>query len=285
MSRNAFIILIILLFSGARTIGQVPDICLTKEEYRLYSLINEYRTKQGLSIVPVSRSLCYVAKIHARDLYFNRPDTGFCSLNSWSDKGPWTACCHSRVNPNPLCIVKKPSELMKYSGEGHEICYWDSKALQPDTIFKFWLSIEQARELLMNQNKWASFNWNAMGVGLYKGYASLWVGEQKDSLPEPALCADTPGADKIELPFKEPQNEVVSASTGRSYIIFGSFGSLEDAIKVVQNYKKKGFNQAKVLVKDNTCRVSLADYPTQKEALDAKKLLSAEYKDSWVTKF
>lgn len=285
MSRSTFLLLIILLISGTNTIGQVADICLTKDEYRLYTIINEYRTKQGLSVVPVSRSLCYVAKIHARDLFFNRPDTGFCSLNSWSDKGPWTACCHSRYNPNPLCIVRKPSELTKYTGEGHEICYWDSQALQPDTVFKFWLSVKPARELLLNQDKWSNFNWNAMGVGFYNGYASLWVGELKDTVPEPALCADTPGADNVVLPFGEPKSEVVSASTGRSYIIFGSFGSLEDALKVVQKYKKKGFNQAKVVAKDDTFRVSLADYPTQKEALDAKKLLSSEYKASWVTKF
>jgi hypothetical protein len=285
MSRNAFILLTILLLSGVKTIGQLPDVCLTKEEYRLYSIINQYRTKQGLSIIPVSRSLCYVAKIHARDLYFNRPDTGFCSLNSWSDKGHWTACCHSRYTPNPSCIVKKPAELTKYTGEGHEICYWDSQALQPDTVLKFWLTVAPAREMLLNQEKWSNFNWNAMGVGLFNGYASVWVGELRDTVPEPALCADTPGSDNITLPLKEPQKDVVSVATGRSYIIFGSFGSLGDALKTVQTYKKKGFSQAKVIVKDNTFRVSLADYPTQKEAQDAKKLLSAEFKESWVMKF
>lgn len=285
MSRNAFLILAILLFSGLQSICQLPDICLTKEEYRLYSLINEYRTKQGLPVIPVSRSLCYVAKIHARDLYFNRPDTGFCSLNSWSDKGLWTACCHSKNTPNPSCIVNKPAELTKYTGEGHEICYWDSEELQADTIFKFWLGIEPAMELLLNQEKWGDFNWNAMGVGLFKGYASVWVGEVHDTLPEPGLCADVPGADNLVLPLKEPQKDVVSVATGRSYIIFGKFNSLEDALKVVLKYKMKGFPGAKVLVKDNTYRVSLNDFPSQKEALDAKKLLSAEYKDSWVMKY
>jgi len=285
MSRNAFILLTILLLSGVKTIGQLPDVCLTKDEYRLYSIINQYRTKQGLSIIPVSRSLCYVAKIHARDLYFNRPDTGFCSLNSWSDKGRWIACCHSRNTPNPLCIVKKPAELTKYSGEGHEICYWDSQPIQPDTVLKFWLTVTPARELILNQGKWGNFNWNAMGVGLFNGYASVWVGELRDTVPEPTLCIDTPGADNIILPLKEPQKDVVSAATGRSYIIFGSFASQADALKMVQKYKTKGFSQAKVIVKDNTYRVSLSDYPTQKEAIDAKKLLSGEFKESWIMKF
>lgn len=285
MSRSTILILTILLFSVSSTFSQVPDICLTKEEYRLYSIINDYRTKQGLAIIPVSRSLCYVAKIHARDLFFNRPDTSFCSLNSWSDKGLWTACCHSKYTPNPSCIVKKPSELTKYAGEGHEISYWDSEELQPDTVFNFWLSIEPARQLLLNQEKWSNFNWKALGVGLYKGYASVWVGEVPDTVPEPKLCVDSPDADRLVLPLKDPLKEVVSVATGRSYIIFGSFNALEDAVKMVQKYKAKGFNQAKILSKDNTYRVSLSDYPTQKEALDAKKLLNEEYKDAWVTKY
>jgi hypothetical protein len=285
MSRKTFVFLTILLFSGACAFCQAPDICLTKEEYRLYSIINDYRTKQGLAIVPISRSLCYVAKVHARDLFFNRPDTSFCSLNSWSDKGQWTACCHSRYTPNPACIVNKPTELTKYPGEGHELCYWDSEELQPDTVFNFWLSIEPARELLLNQKKWSYFKWNAMGIGLYKGYASVWVGEAPDTIPEPTLCTNSPGADNPVMPLKETQKEVISVATSRSYIIFGSFNTLEDAIKMVQNYKKNGFNQAKVLVKDNTYRVSLSDYSTQKEALDAKKLLGEKYKESWVMKY
>jgi hypothetical protein len=285
MSRNKLFILAILFFSGARAFSQVPDICLTKEEYRLYTIINDYRAKQGLGIIPVSRSLCYVAKIHARDLFFNRPDTGICSLNSWSDKGLWTACCHSRYTPNPSFIVNKPAELTKYSGEGHELCYWDSEELQPDSVFNFWLSVEQARDLLLNQKKWSYFNWNAIGIGLYKGYASVWVGELRDTIAEPGLCAEVPGADDLTMPLKESQKDIIAVATGRSYIIFGSFNSKEDALKMVQKYKKAGFSQAKVLVKDNTYRVSLSDYPTQKEALDAKKLLSGEYKESWVTKY
>jgi hypothetical protein len=285
MSRKTLLILIILMISGARTLCQVPDICLTKEEYRLYSIINEYRAKQGLGIIAISSSLCYVAKIHARDLFINRPDTSFCSLNSWSDKGQWTACCHSRYTPNPSCIVNKPAELTNYAGEGHELCYWDSEELHPDSVFNFWLSIDQARELLLNQKKWSYFNWKAIGVGLYKGYASVWVGEVQDTVPEPTLCTNAPGAYNLVMPLNDSQKDVVSGPTGRSYIIFGSFKTLEDAVKMVQKYKTNGFNQAKVLVKDNTYRVSLSDYATQKEALDAKKSLSEEYKEAWVTKY
>lgn len=285
MNRIITIILLFFLFTVARLFSQVPDFCMTRDEYRLYTLVNEYRIKNGLSVIPVSRSLCYVAKVHARDLYINNPDTSFCSLNSWSDRGKWTACCHSRYTPSPVCIVGKPKELTRYPGEGHELAYWDSEELHPDTILHFWRSIEQARELLLNQKKWSYFNWKAIGVGLYKGYACVWVGEAPDTIQEPGLCANGQDSDKLLLPARDQQNQIIKSPTGRSYIIFGSFNNSEDAFRMAEKYKKAGFAQAKVIVKDSTCRVSLADYPTQQEALEAKKKLGMEYKDAWITKY
>ena len=285
MPRIATIAVIFLFFAGGKVMSQAQDFCLTKAEYRLYTLINEYRTKQGLGIIPVSRSLCYVAKIHARDLFVNNPDTSFCSLNSWSDKGLWTACCHSAQTPNPLCIVNKPKELTTYSGEGHELAYWDSEGIIPDTVLRFWKSIEQARDVLLNQKKWSYFNWKAIGVGLYKGYACVWVGEAPDTIPEPSLCGNGPGSDNLVLPLKDMPKSVVTSPTGRSYIIFGSFNTLEDAVKIAEKYKAEGFYQAKILVSEDTFRVSLSDHATQQEALNAKKMLGEEYKEAWVTKY
>jgi hypothetical protein len=278
-------VVIFLVITGNAAFSQLPDFCITKDEYRLYTLVNDYRTKQGLSVIPISRSLCYVAKIHARDLYVNNPDTASCSLNSWSDQGAWTACCHSRYSPNPVCIVNKPKELTKYPGEGHELVYWDSESLQPDTILKVWKSLDPSKELLTNQKKWSYFSWQAMGVGMYKGYACVWVGEKRDSLPEPTLCANTEGSDKLVLPSLGQQKQMVKDPTGRSYIIFGSFNNAEDAAKMVEKYKKSGFREAKIVVNDSVFRVSLADYATQQEALDAKKKLGMEYKEAWVTKY
>jgi hypothetical protein len=279
-----FIFILVLGSNGA--FSQVPDFCLTKEEYRLYSLINNYRTKNGLPIIPVSRSLCYVAKIHARDLFFNNPDTSSCSLNSWSDKGKWTACCHSRYTPNPVCIVNKPKELTGYAGEGHELAYWDSEELVPDTVLRFWQSIEQTREILLNQKKWNYFNWKAIGIGLYKGYACVWMGELADTIAEPKLCENNTDADKLVLPFKESAKDVVTVHTGRYYIIFGSFTTKDDAFKMAEKYRKEGLPNAKTLVIDqNTYRVSLSDHASQQEALDAKKVLGVKYKEAWVTKY
>jgi hypothetical protein len=277
---------VILILTAGKLFSQIPDFCLTRDEYRLYSLINEYRVKNGLGVIPVSRSLCYVAKIHARDLYMNNPDTAFCSLNSWSDKGKWTPCCHSAFTPNPACIVNKPKELTKYPGEGHEISYYGTENLNPDTILNFWKSTEITQELLLNQKKWSYFTWKAIGIGLYKGYACMWVGDVMDTIPEPTLCSNTNGAENFPVPFKTFEKVVITKPTGRYYIIYGSFNSEDDAIKMTEKYQKEGFSMAKIVVSDEKAfRVSLYDFATQQEALEARKKLGNGYKEAWITKY
>ena len=286
MKKIISIIIIIFIFSGIQVTAQLPEFCLSKEEYRLYSLINEYRTKNGLGVIPVSGSLCYVAKVHARDLFINNPDTSHCSLNSWSNQGKWTACCHSSLAPNPVCIANKPKELTNYSGEGHEIAYWDSEQLIPDTVMNVWKSLPQTKELLLNLKKWSYFNWKAIGVGLYKGYACVWVSDVMDTQPEPVLCSAPDAEDKFPMPFKVTETKVVSETSGRYYLIFGSFNNQDDAEKTAAKYRKDGFINAKVLNSDQkTFRVSLNDFPTQQEALNAKSKLGNGYKDAWITKY
>jgi hypothetical protein len=181
--------------------------------------------------------------------------------------------------------VNKPAELAKYPGEGHELCYWDSETLSPDTVMKFWMSIDQAREILLNEKKWSVFTWKAMGIGMYKGYVCLWVGDVQDSLPEPTLCGSTLGADFLALPDKPEQPVVITKPTGRYYLIFASLKTEADANKELERFKKAGFPNARIILKDNLYRVSLADYTTQQEGLEAKKQLGDEYKAAWITKY
>ena len=286
MKKFISIISILIFIFGSQAVAQLPDFCLSKEEYRLYSLINEYRVKNGVEVIPVSRSLCYVAKVHARDLYINNPDTSHCSLNSWSNQGNWSACCHSSLAPSPVCIANKPKELAKYPGEGHEIAYWDSEGLIPDTVLSVWKSLPQTRDLMLNTKKWSYFKWKAIGIGMYKGYACVWVSDAADTQPEPTLCSTPIMDDNFPMPFKINETKVITQPTERYYLIFGSFNTKDDAEKTAEKYRKDGFSNAKVLINDQkTFRVSLNDFATQKEALDTKSKLGNGYKDAWITKY
>jgi hypothetical protein len=263
----------------------LPDeFCISSEEYRLYKLINDFRKENDLAVIPISSSLSYVAKIHVRDLADNRPDTSYCNLNSWSANGPWTSCCHSKYKPEPECILNKPRELTQYDGEGHELCYWDSEGADPDTVFEFWATIEQAEDMILNREKWALYGWNSMGVGIYKGYASVWLGELVDSEPEPTICVKD--SDKeMEIPREDKDNTVVPSPTGRYYIIFGSFQDIETARQERKKFESQGFYKAKILIKNNNFRVSLSDHPSMEEAQEARSRMAEKYQKAWILKF
>lgn len=265
---------------------KMPDnFCISSEEYRLYQMINDFRKANKLSVIPISASLCYVAKLHVLDLAVNRPDTSYCSLSSWSDKGPWSSCCHSRMTPNPECILNKPEELTRYSGEGHELCFYGSFTATADSVVNFFSRLDQSRVLLLNEQKWSFFNWKGIGVAMHGNYASIWVGEILDSEKEPAICTGKNTFGDAGFIGAMKPSPVITTSTGRYYIIFGSFNRLEDATSAMELYRNQDFPGSKVLVKGETYRVSLVDFSTQEEAQKAKARLDKKYGDAWIAKF
>ncbi len=283
--KPVFQIIIFLIWPLLSFSQEVPrNFCITNEEKALFNLINTYRADHGLQPIPLSKSLCYVAKLHVRDLSENHPDTNSCNLNSWSDKGSWTPCCHSKLTPNPDCILNKPKELTKYKGQGHEVCYWETEALVPDTIMAFWASVPPASDLLLNKNKWAKKTWKAMGIGIFGNYACAWVGEEADTAKVPELCDENAGHGNIDIPAKG-SNGIISSPTDRYYLIFGSYNTLGDAKNAAEKYKKDGFYQAKVIIKDDAYRVSLDDHASFQEAKDALARLGKEYQDAWIVKY
>jgi len=38
------------------------------------------------------------------------------------------------------------------------------------------------QEVILNHGRWKKYQWNAIGVGIYKGYAALWFGVEHDPL-------------------------------------------------------------------------------------------------------
>ena len=260
------------------------DFCISKDEYRVYQALNEYRQKEGLAVIPISKSLSYVAKVHTLDLHHNHPDTSFCSLSSWSDMGIWKPCCHSRHTPDPQCILNKPKELTNYTGEGHELSFWDNKGATPDSIVRFFLDLAQSRELILNTGKWSYFSWKAVGVAIYKNYASIWFGESIDMENEPAMCGS--GKTFESYSFRaESRPDAVRNPTGRYYIIFGSFVRMEDAERAREQFRREGFPQARVIVNENTFRVSLSDHATMEEAQKNKASLGSKYREAWIARF
>ncbi len=162
--------------------------CITPEEVRLYELIMAYRKSKRLPTIPCSASLTKVAQLHVRDLAENQPDQGDCNMHSWSDKGSWSSCCYTSDHAQANCMWRKPSELTEYKGIGYEISYGASWAsVTAEGALAGWKSSPGHNEVMINQGIWKE-KWNAVGIGIYKGYAVVWFGREKDPAGWPAKC-------------------------------------------------------------------------------------------------
>ena len=153
---------------------------LTSEETKLYNLIMGYRKQKGLPNIPVSKSLTFVAQTHAKDLADNKPNTGKCNLHSWSNKGKWTSCCYTGDHAQAKCMWNKPRELTSYKGDGYEISYWHSSSAKAQEALNTWKKSSGHNAVIVNEGSWKKIKWNAIGIGIYKGYAVVWFGKEPD---------------------------------------------------------------------------------------------------------
>ena len=74
----------------------------------------------------------------------------------------------------------KPSELTSYKGNGYEISYWTSGTATAEGALSVWKSSSDHNAVIINQGIWDNNNWQAIGIGIYKGFAVVWFGEEKD---------------------------------------------------------------------------------------------------------
>jgi uncharacterized protein YkwD len=158
---------------------------LTTEERKLYHLIMEYRAEKGLPDISLSPSLTFVAQTHVKDLVDNKPDQGSCNSHSWSAKGSWSPCCYTSDHAQAECMWSKPRELTSYKGNGYEIacgsndCCSDFE-MTADYAFQSWKNSQLHNEVMVNEGIWTE-PWNAIGIGLYKGFAVVWFGMEPDN--------------------------------------------------------------------------------------------------------
>ncbi len=258
----------------------VNEFCITTDEFTLYNMVNEYRKASNLPDISLSKSLCQVAKMHIADLIQNKPDTASCSFHSWSNKGQWQSCCFSKESRDKLCMQTKPGELTGYPGKGYEIVYWESRDATAEKAISQWKETPAARSVLANLKEWEKYNWGALGVGIDGGFAIVWLGEETDITKETKICG---GETVISKPVARVLGpKIVTESTGRFYLIFGNYSTMNDATAMASKYVKEGFSKAKVITKDDKFRISLNDFPSKELAIQGKKELPEKYKDAWI---
>lgn len=170
------------------------DVCLNANERKLYELVMQYRVEKGLTTIPLSASLSFVAKTHCKDLVENFVPNSNCNMHSWSAKGNWTPCCYTPNHAQARAMWNKPSELTNYKGNGYEIAFrvWSSGnanyTATPEEALEGWKNSSGHNDVILNKNIWNDIKWNAIGIGIYKGFAVIWFGAEEDVEPIPMLC-------------------------------------------------------------------------------------------------
>lgn len=184
-----FSLSILLVSSSSFKPLKTPDVCLSADEKKLLELINAYRKKNRLPAVEVSASLSYVAQVHAKDLAENKPDKDPCNMHSWSDKGAWSSCCYTPDHKEAKCMWTKPSELTEYKSNGYEICTMTSGAkLEPQEALNSWKQSKLHNQVILSQGMWKKYPFKAIGIGMYKNYATVWFGTEQDPAGKPGNC-------------------------------------------------------------------------------------------------
>jgi hypothetical protein len=285
---------------GQVVIKQVIDVpanfCISESEWKLYRMINEYRRQYDLPAIQLSKSLCFVAATHAKDLYLHHAENSPCNFHSWSDKGPWKPFCYPADENKKNSVWDKPRELSKYNNKGYEIVYWENSDVVIDSIINFWKSMEYFNSFLMNTGKWQGKTWNAIGISIYENYALAWFGEVPDPAGVPDICGQAPVKPPVKKdsttkvkPTQIPAPVVVAPQSsplvaGKYYIIVKSQITLDVANKLVIDLNAKGYKDARVLSNDNKIRVSIYEATDRAEATSLLSEAKKSFKDAWLFK-
>lgn len=165
---------------------------ISAEELKLYDLIMAYRKTKNLPVIPLSKSLTYVAQEHCKDLSINKPDRKKeCNAHSWSSKGKWTSCCYTADHKQASCMWNKPRELTSYKEDGFEIACGSSDPAYKDFVMtadyalESWKKSVHHNNVIINKDVWKEVKWNAIGIGIYNGFATVWFGKSADAAGEP----------------------------------------------------------------------------------------------------
>jgi len=158
----------------------------------LATLINNYRTQNGLSAIPISSAMTAVALAHVMDLNNYHPEKN-CGGNthSWSTNGKWKGGCYDPNNSATYPIMwDKPKEIANYASKGESICYtpgtgyeiamWGSGAVTAQSALNTWQGSPPHNDVILNKGMWSCAKWRALGAAVSGNYAVAWFGEDSN---------------------------------------------------------------------------------------------------------
>lgn len=165
--------------SGRSSLRPVTGDGLNRKEVRLAQLVNQYRRSNNLSGIRLSKALTIVANRHVRDLVKNGVQG---SLHAWSN-APYDSS-NPKTYPSMWLAPKRLGT--GYTGYGYENAFASYGVnASPRMAFDAWKNSSGHNAVILNQGGWGNYRWNALGVGMYKGFAVLWFGKEPDPTGKP----------------------------------------------------------------------------------------------------
>jgi uncharacterized protein YkwD len=181
--------------------------CLNPAEEELAQLVNDYRVQNGLTPVPLSTNLTLVAQWHVADHNYADDITGewgsdpSCNLHTWYGipGESYTTCCYTSDHAQASCMWLKPGEISDgaYSSYGFENAAWGYTSVAD--ALNGWQNSSGHNAVILNLGIWASYTWQAMGVGVdleSKRYF-LWFSAGTDPAGSPEPCAISTVGDQL----------------------------------------------------------------------------------------
>lgn len=325
--KNLLIILLVLVYSAvpAQEKGthkavkpSVPaDFCIGSDALILYNMINDFRRTNKLPVIPLSRSMCYVALMHISDLRAGNALDNGCGLHSWSDKGNWRPCCYTKDPARSECMSNKPKELTGYPGTGYEVVYWGEETATPLAAIETWRSTGLTKNVFLNIDKWKTKQWKAIGVAIEGGFAIVWLGDKTDTPGNLALCgtdslvlsavmpvtkaaedktvpqpqkpakaeddSDKPKiAEKAAATSAQQQNTELIPGKERFYLVVASLREEAAASEQARKLQDNGYKDAMVVKGDNVFRVIVGEFSNREDAQKRLNKLAADFKGIWI---
>ncbi|MEA3505401.1 MAG: SPOR domain-containing protein [Bacteroidota bacterium] len=267
--RNIFLfVLLTIVFPLA---GMAQQVCISEEEEELLELVNDFRKKNDKEKIEPSVVMCYVADVHTKDLYLNYKNSLNCNLYYWSDKGRWSKCC----NDNSFsCMYDKPFELTGYRSKGYELISYYSDGISIESVVKNWKENRAASNFLLQEGKYSNKNWMVIGVSIFEGYISVWMGELSDKKGSPKVCKGNSGKTK----------NIIADEVPIYILIVGNHPTKKLAQKEVEKLKNRGYENAFFIKHNSRYRIIADRYYGYAASKKAKNNLPKRYNKSWITK-
>ena len=60
--------------------------------------------------------------------------------------------------------------------------------MSPELALHLWKHSSGHNNVIANLKSWKGVEWNAIGIGIHKGFACVWFGEEYDVEGEPMAC-------------------------------------------------------------------------------------------------